>query len=207
MADEEHRKMIREIIKNARNPVKNRVIPQVVIDKFVKKVSGLEASVKKVVEEEQAERELAALEKKTNKMENQLKNGIEASEPERAWFQTTKDKAQVAKNAARKKKKGFKFDTIEEKQIFNEAEFLTRENKRARREKKMRTVYDEDEHGPRRGQQGGNKQGKPKKRMSAFENDITNVGRKNVKRLRHEGSVAARGVRGGKNKQGKGKKK
>ncbi len=77
LADEDHRKMVKEIIKNARDPVKNRVIPQPIVDKYVKKVDKLQEEVKRVVTEEQAEREITALENKANRMENQIKNGEE----------------------------------------------------------------------------------------------------------------------------------
>ena len=88
LADEEHRKMVIEISKNARNPVKNRRIPQPVVDKYVKKVARLQAEVQRVISEEQAEREISALENKANRMENQLKDSAaDANRPERTWFQ------------------------------------------------------------------------------------------------------------------------
>ena len=34
--------MVRDIIRNARDPVKNRVVPTAVVDKYTKKVKALE---------------------------------------------------------------------------------------------------------------------------------------------------------------------
>ena len=184
LADEDHRKMVREIIRNARDPVKNRIIPQNVIDKYVKKITGLQDKAKQVVEEEQAEREIAALENKANRMENQLQNGG-ATEQDRAWFKTEKQQKKDASAAAKakKKKNKFSFEDEEEKRSFNEAEFLTRNAKRARKPKKMRTVDDADDF------KSSGKKSKGQGKRSAFEDDIVNVKSKNVKRLRHQGNT------------------
>ncbi len=174
--------MVREIIKNAHDPVKNRAIPQQVIDKYVVKVKAFQADVARVMEEEKAEREIVSLENKTNRLQKQLedqKQGKEAS-PERAWFQKRDEKKTT--KSKRKKKNVIRFDNEEDQKLFQEGEYLTRENKRARKLKKIRAVVESEEPIKK----GKNHSGK---RKSAFEDDITNVQKKNVKRLRHEGNV------------------
>ena len=181
LADEASRKIVREVIRHAKDPVKNRAIPQNIIDKYAKKVNSLGEEVKKVTAEEQAEREIASLENRANRLQNQLHNP--EPEQERVWFQDReKNKKKQQQQATKKKRKRIEFDDEEDKMNFREAEYITREAKRNRKLKKIRTVEDDDDFG-----KGGKKKGK---RGSAFENDIVNVKRKNVKRLRHEGNAA-----------------
>ena len=175
--------MVKEIIKNARDPVKNRIIPQAIMEKYVKKCKALAMQVKTVEEEEQAEREIASLENKANRMENQLENGP-GGPMERKYnlaSKTSKLEAEAQKKNQKKKgKKTPNFEDDEEKNMFREGQFITRESKRSRKLKKIRTVHDDDEI-----------KGK-KRKAKANEDNIFNVGAKNVKRLRHEGSTAAR---------------
>ena len=190
MADEEHRKMVREIIRNARNPVKSRMIPQPVVDKYVKKAARLQVEVQRVISEEQAEREISALENKANQMENQLKSGEESSGPERTWFQNReKDKAQKKmKRKLTKREKRAKtmmpshFEDDDAKRAHREYEYLGREAKRARKPKKMRRVDDPEFQGGVAQRQRGTMK---RKATSAFENEITNVRDGNVKKMRH----------------------
>ena len=205
LADEEHRKMVREIIRNARNPVKNRVIPQPVVDKYVKKAARLQAEVQRVVSEAQAEREISALENKANRMENQLKSGEDASGPERTWFQNReKDKEQKKVTRRRAKKAAVNFEDEDAKRAHGEYEYIAREAKRARKPKRMRTVHDPDLQG---GAQRGRGEGvKKRKATSAFENEITNVKGNNVKKMRHAANARQNELRRS-GKKGKGKSK
>lgn len=45
LADEHERKIVKDIIKNADNPVKNRIIPADIIDKYNKKLQNLDAEI------------------------------------------------------------------------------------------------------------------------------------------------------------------
>ncbi|TRY63930.1 hypothetical protein TCAL_00878 [Tigriopus californicus] len=174
LADEEHRKMVKEIIRSARDPVKNRVIPVTIVDKYMNKIKGMAEQVKTVMEEEQAEREIASLENKANRMENELKTG---PEPERT-FKVGKA-GHALPMLKKKRKKGPTFETEEDKKLFQESQYLTRESKRSRKMKKIRTVHDAE---PNEGGDDKRKKGK----------NIFDVSRKNVKRMRHEGSKAKR---------------
>jgi len=80
--------MVKEIVKNARNAVKNRAIPQNILSKYDKKVKSLEVEVQKVQEEEKAEREIMSLENQTNKLKNRLEG--KGENEERAWFKDKK---------------------------------------------------------------------------------------------------------------------
>ena len=71
-ATEEQRKIVREIVQHARRPVKARVIPPAIIQKYVKRIASLEADVTRILEEESAEKEIAKLENRANRMQNQL---------------------------------------------------------------------------------------------------------------------------------------
>ena len=71
-ATEEQRKIVREIVQHARRPVKARVIPPAIIQKYVKRIASLEVDVTRILEEESAEKEIAKLENRANRMQNQL---------------------------------------------------------------------------------------------------------------------------------------
>ena len=71
-ATENQRKIVRDIVKHARRPVKARVIPPKIIQKYVKRIADLEADVARILEEESSEKEIAKLENRANRMQNQL---------------------------------------------------------------------------------------------------------------------------------------
>ena len=59
-------------MKHARRPVKSRVIPPNIIQKYFKRIADLEPDVARILEEESAEKEIAKLENRANRMQNQL---------------------------------------------------------------------------------------------------------------------------------------
>lgn len=203
--------MVREIIRNARNPVKNRVIPQKVTNKYIEKVKRLEPEIIKVTEEERAEREIASLENKTNRMQNQLEHSENGGvEPERTWFKNRdaekEEKAKQQKLSRKKQKRKMAFEDDEDKSNYYTGEYISRDAKRARKPKKIRTVYDPAVNGGSINNAGAKAQ--RKKKTSAFDEEITNVKAKNVKKMRHEGNqakrmMAGKGSFGGKKRGGK----
>ncbi len=216
LADEENRKMVREIVRNARDPVKNRAIPQHVLAKYAKKVTALEPELTKVEQEEKADREIAALENRTNRMQNQLKGGEDEQDRERTWFKDRKKEEEGKGKQTRKKKKRVdimkqnlvNFEDEDEKKAYFEGEYISRESRRNRRPQKIRTMVDDDDDEVRPGRKGGGG-GSKKKGQSAFEEDLANVSRKNVKKMRHFGNQAKRenfggGGRGGRGRGGRG---
>jgi len=87
--------LVKKIIKQAKNPVKNRIIPPNIIEKYNKKLQSLEPDIQKILQEEKSEKELAKVENEANRIEKLLK--VEDSKEQRSWFQSKKE---------RKKEKG-----------------------------------------------------------------------------------------------------
>lgn len=73
LAGELERKIVKDIIKNAVNPVKNRIIPNEIVEKYRKKVQALEEEIENVLQEEHAEKLLRQTEQQLSKTENKLK--------------------------------------------------------------------------------------------------------------------------------------
>lgn len=95
LAGESERKMVKEIIKSATNPVKNRIIPPEIVEKYRKKVIALEAEIEKVYQEEEAEKMLKQAEHQLNKTEKQLNaqgKGNNQLSMRRQWFQSHKER-------------------------------------------------------------------------------------------------------------------
>lgn len=93
LAGEQERKIVKDIIKNAVNSVKNRIIPPEIIEKYRKKLLALEPEIKNVYAEEQAEKELAQTENQLSKTEKRLKiEKGEMTKESRQWFQTHKQR-------------------------------------------------------------------------------------------------------------------
>ena len=143
-ATEENRKIVRQIVRHACRPVKSRVIPPQIIAKYFNKIQDLEPEVKQVIEEENAEREIAKLENRANRLQNQLKDG---SNPERAWMDKRKkgkaDKGDVKELKGSKRRKAEKMNMEpEEREALKEADYHSRQAKRARKPKKIRMLND-----------------------------------------------------------------
>jgi hypothetical protein len=126
-ADEDHRKVIREIIRYAREPVKNRVIAQAVIDKYKRKVEELSGTVKGIIAEEGVEKQISFLENRANKLKNRLTGkGQEVS--------IGKNKSLKAGSRGGKKLQKVNNDIV--------TDYVSRGAKRAKRPKKIRTVVE-----------------------------------------------------------------
>ena len=98
LAGEQERKIVKDIIKNAVNPVKNRIIPPEIIEKYRKKLIMLELEIRAVYEEERAEKLLAQTEQQLGKTERKLlasetkKTPGPGGDVKRQWFQTHKQR-------------------------------------------------------------------------------------------------------------------
>lgn len=91
IASEADRKIIKQIIKRARNPVKNRVIPPDIIAKYREKLEAVKSELKNILNEEKEERILNKAEKDIERGKRMLKNSNEAEKSgkkSRSWFQT-----------------------------------------------------------------------------------------------------------------------
>ncbi|XP_020285688.1 probable ATP-dependent RNA helicase DDX27 [Pseudomyrmex gracilis] len=207
LAGEEERVLVKKIIKQSKNSIKNRIIPPDIIEKYNKKLESLEPSVEKILQEEKSERELAKLENQANRAEKLLQD--DDNKDRRSWFQTKKERIKE-KNNLRLTKKQKKSKNVEKEPINfvqdkkkaqknepkqNTAEdranrelektlaYQARVAKRLNKPKKIRTVannYDSDD----------NKKVKRKlKRRSVFTDDLTDTSKKAVKRMRYEANV------------------
>ncbi|XP_036915762.1 probable ATP-dependent RNA helicase DDX27 [Sturnira hondurensis] len=199
LVGEEERKMLKEIVKAAKAPVKARILPQDVILKFRDKIEKMEKDVYSVLRLEAEEREMQQSEAQINTAKRLLEKGKEAQnhEPERSWFQTKEErkKEKIAKAlqefdlALRGKKKRKKFIkdtkkkgemTAEERsqfEILKAQMFAERLAKRNRRAKRARAMPEEE---PARGP--GKKQKQVKK--SVFDEELTNTSKKALKQYR-----------------------
>ncbi|QQP56602.1 Putative ATP-dependent RNA helicase DDX27 [Caligus rogercresseyi] len=156
LAGEGDRKIVREIVKNARDPVKSRLISQDIINKYVLKLDSVKGDAQRISLEEKADRELANLENRTNQMENKLKS-LDNPDMERTWFQTPEERKAEKRRikeegdskreltSKKKKLKGareeFTEDQKEGRKMKQEMEFHSREAKRARKKNKIRNVH------------------------------------------------------------------
>ncbi|XP_043799505.1 probable ATP-dependent RNA helicase DDX27 [Apis laboriosa] len=209
LAGEQERSLVKEIIKNAKNPVKNRIIPSDIIDKYYKKLQSLELDVEKILEEERNERELAKIENQANRAEKLLKNESNKS-IQRTWFQTQKERKEekerlslTEKQSNKKEKKKLnkepsniveekkkkakepKKETAEDrakKELEKIAAYQARLAKKQNKLNKIRTIVDDDKFTP-------NKKVLQKRPRSSFVADLTNTSKKAVKKMRYEANV------------------
>lgn len=202
LAGEQERILVKKIIKQAKNPVKNRIIPPDIIEKYNKKLQSLEPDVEKILQEEKSEKELAKVENEANRVEKLLE---EDGKERRSWFQSTKERRKEKENLRltkkqRKSKKNEKEpsnivqekkkkaqnepqkDTAEDrakKELEKIAAYQARLAKKGNRQKKIRTVMDENNRDL-------TKRRSLKRPKSSFAADLTDTSKKGVKRMRYE---------------------
>ena len=209
LAGEQERSLVKEIIKNAKNPVKNRIIPPDIVGKYNKRLQSLESDVENILEEERHERELAKIENQANRVERLLKDEKDTGE-QRSWFQTQKErkeekdklslvekppkskekkqKNREPSNLVQEKKKKVskepKKDTAEDranKELEKTAAFQARLAKKKNKQKKIRAVVEDKSVNNRRA---------PLKRpRSSFAADLTDTSKKAVKRMRYDANA------------------
>ncbi|NXG55464.1 DDX27 helicase, partial [Hemiprocne comata] len=198
LVGEEERKMLKEIVKTAKAPVKARILPQDVILRFREKIENLEKDVYAVLRLEREEREMQQSEAQINRAKKQLETGKQerlGEGLERSWFQTREErkKEKLAKALqefdlalrGKKKRKKFMQDrqqkvqmTPEERsqfEILKSQMYAERLAKRNRRAKRARALPEEEPvpAGP-----------KQKKKSSVFDEELTNTSRKALKQYR-----------------------
>ncbi|XP_035200149.1 probable ATP-dependent RNA helicase DDX27 [Oxyura jamaicensis] len=199
LVGEEERKMLKDIVKSAKTPVKARILPQDVILKFRERIENLEKDVYAVLCLEREEREMQQSEAQINRAKKQLEVGKETTNEslERSWFQTREErkKEKLAKAlqefdlALRGKKKRKKFIqdtqrkvqmTPEERsqfEILKSQMYAERLAKRNRRAKRARALPEEEPAAVPAGP-------KQKKKLSVFDEELTNTSRKALKQYR-----------------------
>lgn len=95
LAGEQERTLVKQVIKQAKNSVKNRIIPPDIIEKYNKKLESLEPEIEKILQEEKSEKELAKLENQANRAEKLLQDD---DKTRRSWFQTKKERIKEKSN-------------------------------------------------------------------------------------------------------------
>ncbi|KAG8131432.1 hypothetical protein E2320_009371 [Naja naja] len=202
LVGEEERKMLKEIVKAAKTPVKARILPQDVILRFREKIEKLEPDVYAVLRLEREERELQSSEAQINTAKRKLDTGSQqaAGGTPRSWFQSQEERKEekLAKAlqefdlALRGKKKRTKFvrdsqkkaqPTPEERsqfEILKAQMYAERLAKRDRRPKRARAMPEET---PLVETKAGPKQQR-KKATSAFDVELTSTNKKALKQYR-----------------------
>ncbi|NXO70784.1 DDX27 helicase, partial [Phainopepla nitens] len=200
LVGEEERKMLKEIVKTAKTAVKARILPQDVILKFREKIENLEKDIYAVLCLEREEREMQQSEAQINKAKKQLEAGKKetgSESLERSWFQTREErkKEKLAKALqefdlalrGKKKRKKFVQDTQKKTQMTPEERsqfeilksqmYAERLAKRNRRAKRARALPEEEPAAAPAGP-------KKKKKVSVFDEELTNTSRKALKQYR-----------------------
>uniref|UniRef100_A0A8C0Z9P5 Probable ATP-dependent RNA helicase DDX27 n=1 Tax=Cyanistes caeruleus TaxID=156563 RepID=A0A8C0Z9P5_CYACU len=196
LVGEEERKMLKEIVKTAKTAVKARILPQDVILKFREKIESLEKDIYAVLCLEREEREMQQSEAQINKAKKQLETGKKetgSESLERSWFQTREErkKEKLAKALqefdlalrGKKKRKKFVQDTQNKAQMTPEERsqfeilksqmYAERLAKRNRRAKRARALPEEEPAAAPK-----------KKKLSVFDEELTNTSRKALKQYR-----------------------
>ncbi|XP_008297305.1 putative ATP-dependent RNA helicase DDX27 isoform X2 [Stegastes partitus] len=198
LVGESERKMLKEVVKAAKNSVKARVLPPEVVLKFRDLISKLEKDVEAVMKLEREERELAASEAKLSVAQKRL-DGSASSQSQRVWFQTQQERKQSRMSKAlqdfdlalrgKKKRQKFLKDgkkkelTSEERaqfEILKAQMFAERAAKRERRPKRARAMMEEEAPPSKAANQKAGKGG----RKSAFDKELTNTSSKSVRQYR-----------------------
>ncbi|XP_029200522.2 probable ATP-dependent RNA helicase DDX27 [Acropora millepora] len=193
LVGERERKLLKDIVKLAKTPVKSRIVPPEVIDKYKSKIEGLEKDVKAILKQEGEEKELRVSEIQMNKARNLIEHEKEIfSRPPRVWIQSKRDTKRKAENAnepAKKKSKngnskGKKTgnENEEERKARKEMEFLTREAKRSRKNKKLRAFPEDKPNSKGKGK--SSKSAGVVSRFKAFDKELTDTSKNALKAFR-----------------------
>ncbi|XP_064823650.1 LOW QUALITY PROTEIN: probable ATP-dependent RNA helicase DDX27 [Oncorhynchus masou masou] len=198
LVGETERKMLKDIVRKAKTPVKARVLPQEVILKFRDLIEKLEKDVYAVMRLEREERAMSHSEAQISVAQKRLTQNADETDPQRMWFQThdERKKDRMTKALAdfdlalRGKKKREKFikegkkkelssEDRAEFEVLKSQMYAERAAKRDRKPKRARAMP-EDEPVQKGAKQ---KAGKPAKK-SVFDKELTNTSKKALKQYR-----------------------
>ncbi|KAG1963352.1 probable ATP-dependent RNA helicase DDX27 [Pimephales promelas] len=214
LVGETERKMLKEIVKQAKAPVKARVIPQEVILKFRDLIEKLEKDVYAVLSLEKEEKAMAHSEAQISLAQKRITQSADEKQPPRTWFQTHEERkkdrmAKVLQDfdfALRGKKKRAEFLkqgkrkelTAEERaqfEVLKSQMYAERAAKRDRKPKRARVVPEDEPV------QKAKKPNKSRKK-SVFDKELTNTSKKTLKQYRAGPSFEDRKRLGLPNKKG-----
>ncbi|GBN06278.1 putative ATP-dependent RNA helicase DDX27, partial [Araneus ventricosus] len=185
MVGEKERKLLKEIVKEAKNPVKHRIVPPEIVSKYQEQLISLEDDISRVMKEEKEEKEIQAMEKNVKKVETMVNRKPE-TEPKRTWFQTPADrkKEKVALklgNPKAKRKKGVVPSTNDriEVELMKAAQYQARLAKKSQKPQRIRAIgEDENNFKPKKPQKN--------KVKRSFEEELGDTSRTTVKKFRYE---------------------
>jgi ATP-dependent RNA helicase DDX27 len=143
LVGEKERKVLKEVVKQAKCPVKSRVVPSEVIAKYRKKVEDLEEEVKEILKEEEEDKQMRLSEMEISKAQNMIDHEKEIfSRPARAWIaKETNGHAPSPSSSLPpvvKDKESRKKGKPTKKEGDKEQEYTARVAKRDRKRKRMR---------------------------------------------------------------------
>lgn len=142
---ERDRPLLKAVAKRAGSKLTSRVLPVSAIMKWHDKIAGQEEAVRAIIQEEREERALRKAEMEANKAQNLMDHESEIfSRPKKTWFQTPKEKRQIAsaakaaKEGTRNNGDGKKLVSIEEAEKARKAKRPLEQEKNMTRKKRRR---------------------------------------------------------------------
>ncbi|OQR80349.1 putative ATP-dependent RNA helicase DDX27-like [Tropilaelaps mercedesae] len=165
MVGEQERKVLKEIVKKARTPVKQRVIDSQVIATFKERIESVAPDIANILRQEKMNRDMQEMEKSLDKVNRKLKKATQPRlkresdlELQRNWFQTTKErneekkKLRLGKHTKLDGKKGVKIPdacaTAESRvqwELQKAAAYQARCAKKFRKLNRLHTMVDSDD--------------------------------------------------------------
>ncbi|BFZ13504.1 hypothetical protein BsWGS_16543 [Bradybaena similaris] len=191
LVGEQERKVLKEVVKQAKTPLKTRIVPQDVVSKFKEKINEIEQDIKQIMIQEKEESHLRSAENKMNKAHNLL-DKAEDEGKKRTWFQTSKErKAEKAMqrlsnklDAKEEKKKSRKKITAEDRVKFEltKAQLLgIRAVKKSLKAKPLNAFSEEVTNATGKAKK---KKKKRKQSHSGFEEELADISAPSVKKFR-----------------------
>ncbi|XP_051562553.1 probable ATP-dependent RNA helicase DDX27 [Myxocyprinus asiaticus] len=215
LVGETERKMLKEIVKKAKTPVKARVIPQDVILKFRDLIDKLEKDVYAVLRLEKEEKEMVHSEAQISSAQKRLTQSADEKQLPRTWFQTHEERKKERMSKAlqdfdialRGKKKRAEFLkqgkkkelTAEERaqfEVLKSQMYAERAAKRNSKQKRARAIPEEEPV------KKASKQNAKSGKKSVFDKELTNTCKKVLKQYRAGPSFEDRKRLGIPNKKG-----
>ncbi|XP_071192812.1 probable ATP-dependent RNA helicase DDX27 [Salvelinus alpinus] len=198
LVGETERKMLKDIVRKAKTPVKARVLPQEVILKFRDLIEKLEKDVYAVMRLEREERVMSHSEAQISVAQKRLAQNADETDPQRTWFQThdERKKDRMSKALAdfdlalRGKKKREKFikegkkkelssEDRAEFEILKSQMYAERAAKRDRKPKRARAMPEDEPV-----QKGAKQKADKPAKKSVFDKELTNTSKKALKQYR-----------------------
>lgn len=130
MVTERDRRLLKAMAKRAGSKLLSRVVAEQSIAKWCQNIEQMEDDVASIIQEEREERALRKAEMEANKAQNMVEHKDEIySRPKRTWFESDRDKKQLAK-ASKESKESTQTTAVKKVTSVQEADDLKRKEKR-----------------------------------------------------------------------------